>query len=64
MNRDTKIKLRKRLLTNEILIKIVDIKNQIDCYEKYMTEESFQKSEEVDELYKELRVLGSDLFYM
>ena len=55
--RKIKAEMRRRLLLDMGCDKIIKIKEQLDVYEKYMTEDSFNNSKEVKELYDELEYL-------
>lgn len=64
MDKDTKKKYGRRILNDEILRNMDNIRAQIKDYKTYMDKESFKESKEVEELYTQLRELGLELFYI
>lgn len=54
-NNNLNKKLSNRHMIDIALYDIIDLKNQIDAYEKHMTKESFEDSEEVEKLYEEIK---------
>lgn len=62
LNKDMKLRYKRRLFNEETLRNIYSVVEQIDTYREHMKLEDFIDSNEVEELYKELRALGLDLF--
>ena len=60
-NKGLRKRKHNRLLIDMIVEDIKEIDNQISQYSKYMEEDEFDKSNEVELLYKELRRRGLEL---
>ncbi|EKS4345033.1 hypothetical protein QB607_003036 [Clostridium botulinum] len=54
----------KRILIDVTLDKITKCRKQLDCYERYMTEDSFNSSKEATELYNEIKELCGHIYYL
>lgn len=62
INKELKQKKLKRLLIDETINNIIEINNKLNDYAKYMEEDNFHNSKEVDKLYSEIKSLGYDLW--
>ena len=55
---------RNRILTDEVLDNMKKISEKIQTYSDNMDDDAFANSNEVEELYTELRQLGLDMWYV
>jgi hypothetical protein len=53
-----------RVLIDVSLDEINKCREQLDCYEKYMTKDNFNNSKEVAELYNKIKELCGHIYYL